>query len=271
MLFVACQAVPAFATPPPEPQVLSASASSPSRAGVVLSGAVNPEGESTFYDFEYGPTAAYGSRTTETSAGSASAETPVGPTTVTGLHPGTTYHFRLVALSPGGTAFSEDATFTTSPPTPPLVTTGAATGVSEIAATISASIDPQGLHTTYEFELGPTASYGSEFFGDAGSGSTTESFQVNVLFLTPGTTYHFRVEAANEDGAAHSIDETFTTPVYPMLAPQQPPAKPLTRAQRLTRALKACRRKPPRRRRACVREAHRRYGPLKKHHRASVP
>jgi hypothetical protein len=44
-----------------------------------------------------------------------------------------------------------------------------------------------------------------------------------------------------------------------LTSPAKPKAKPLTRAQRLARALKACRKKPRRRRAACRRQARRRY------------
>jgi hypothetical protein len=44
----------------------------------------------------------------------------------------------------------------------------------------------------------------------------------------------------------------------------KPQAKPLTRAQKLAKALTACRRKPKRRRPACVKQAHKKYGPVRK-------
>jgi hypothetical protein len=45
-------------------------------------------------------------------------------------------------------------------------------------------------------------------------------------------------------------------------------AKPATRAQNLAKALKACRRKPKKRRPGCAAQAHKRYGPSKKSQKA---
>jgi hypothetical protein len=49
------------------------------------------------------------------------------------------------------------------------------------------------------------------------------------------------------------------TPTAPTV-PARPKPRALTRAEQLRRALSACRRKPPRKRKQCVRQAHRRYG-----------
>ena len=88
-----------------------------------LSGIVNKQDAfEAEYVFEYGTTTAYG----------ASAPTPPGAIrdgicgipceittpqpvseTLTGLEPGTTYHYRLVAGNGEGTGYGEDATFTT--------------------------------------------------------------------------------------------------------------------------------------------------------------
>jgi len=44
----------------------------------------------------------------------------------------------------------------------------------------------------------------------------------------------------------------------------KPKAKPLTRAQKLSKALKACHKKPKKKRASCERQAHKRFGPAKK-------
>jgi hypothetical protein len=105
-----------FHTLPPEPPVISGqSAGAVTESGAVLSAAVNPEGGPTVYGFEYGPTAAYG---TSTQLGG-----PIGEADdrsdhpiesgIAGLAPGTTYHFRAVAINFGGTTHGPDMTFTT--------------------------------------------------------------------------------------------------------------------------------------------------------------
>jgi hypothetical protein len=78
-----------------------------------LGATVNAAGGAVGYHFEWGTTPGYGSRS---AAGSAAAGSAVS-TSLTGLLPGTTYHWRLVAMTPNGPAVaSPDQTFTTSSP-----------------------------------------------------------------------------------------------------------------------------------------------------------
>jgi len=56
---------------------------------------INPRGFATSYFFEYGPTTSYGSTTPEEDIGESTEFLPVSQT-ITGLAPGTTYHWRLV-------------------------------------------------------------------------------------------------------------------------------------------------------------------------------
>jgi CSLREA domain-containing protein len=91
--------------------------------GATLSGSVIPNSPSGQARFEYGTTTAYGS-TAQAPAltGDILTSQPV-TASVTGLNPGTTYHFRIVASSQDGTTEGPDETFTTSPqqqqPPPP--------------------------------------------------------------------------------------------------------------------------------------------------------
>lgn len=84
-----------------------------------LNGVVNPNKEDTTYVFEYGTTTAYGSTTAVQPAVSGNAGKDVS-VTVTGLSPGTTYHFRLVATNPSGSDTGNDAVFTTAAANYPL-------------------------------------------------------------------------------------------------------------------------------------------------------
>ena len=74
-------------------------------------------------------------------AGSGSANVAVARA-VTGLAPATTYHYRLVARSSGGTTYGADGLFTTA--SPPTAVTGAATGVGPTGATVGGTVDPNG-------------------------------------------------------------------------------------------------------------------------------
>lgn len=76
-------------------------------------GQVNPDDSTTKVRFEYGTGTSYGSATPELNAGSGVA--PVEEhQSISGLQPGTLYHYRMVATNAGGTTTSKDQTFVTS-------------------------------------------------------------------------------------------------------------------------------------------------------------
>jgi len=77
-----------------------------------LAGTVNPYWTTASYYFEYGTTTAYGSKTAQQSAGAAPLPARVGAP-ISGLAPGTTYHYRLVTSNSFGTRLGEDRAFTT--------------------------------------------------------------------------------------------------------------------------------------------------------------
>ena len=77
-----------------------------------LTGSVDPRTRATSWWFEYGTTTAYGSRTPSRNAGSGASSRAVSAP-VTGLRPGTVYHFRLVARNDAGTSRGTGLSFTT--------------------------------------------------------------------------------------------------------------------------------------------------------------
>jgi hypothetical protein len=79
---------------------------------VALEGTVNPRGMETTCYFQYGATTAYGAQTPTAVAGSGTTGVKVSQA-ISGLQPGTTYHYRIVASSTGGTSDGVDRTFTT--------------------------------------------------------------------------------------------------------------------------------------------------------------
>jgi hypothetical protein len=105
-------AVPAIAIAAGPPRVTTDAASAVAATGATLNGTVDPKGSATTYHFEYGPTAAYGSRTADVSAGAGTGKLRVSQA-IGGLAPSTTYHFRLVASNPAGAGQGKDRTFTT--------------------------------------------------------------------------------------------------------------------------------------------------------------
>lgn len=86
--------------------------SSVSATTAVLNGIVGPNSCETKYHFEYGTSTAYGSSTPTRAVGAGSNNVSVAAM-ISGLAQGTTYHYRVVAISSAGTSFGTDATFTT--------------------------------------------------------------------------------------------------------------------------------------------------------------
>lgn len=94
----------------------------------------------------------------------------------------------------------------------PTASTGNASAVTTGAATVAGTVNPGGLATSYEFEYGPTSSYGSNTTAlSAGSGTSGVAVSAPLSGLKPNTTYHYRLDAANSAGSATGQDSSFTT------------------------------------------------------------
>lgn len=99
-------------------------------------------------------------------------------------------------------------------PFAPLVTTGASSGVTETTATVAGTVDPDQTEVkSCRIEYGTTAAYGAE--AACTPSPTTGIAPVGVTAalseLAGGTTYHYRVVAANVVDTSYGLDETFTT------------------------------------------------------------
>jgi sugar lactone lactonase YvrE len=104
-----------FSTSQVAPETETGPVSDLTEASVILHGTVNPFGLQTGYHFEYGTTTSYGSRVplvTDAPAGNLYEGRDVARI-VTGLQPGVTYHYRLVAENAAGVSQGVDRTFTT--------------------------------------------------------------------------------------------------------------------------------------------------------------
>jgi glutamine amidotransferase-like uncharacterized protein len=98
----------------------------------------------------------------------------------------------------------------------PLVATGSASSITYDAATLNGTVNPQGLTTSYFFEYGTTASYGSATpETDVGSGTEEVSASAGLTGLNERTTYHFRLVATNSGGTSYGDDATLTTTTEP--------------------------------------------------------
>ncbi len=196
------------------PTAITGTVSAVGGTTATLNGTVNPGGLATDWWFEYGTTTSYGSQTATTAAGSGSANVSVSKG-LTGLAAATTYHYRLVAKSSGGTTNGADGLFTTA--SPPTAVTGAASGVGPTGATVGGTVNPNGQPTTWYVEYGTTTAYGSKTAAqDAGSGTTSKAVSIGLSGLGAGKTYHFRLVAQSSAGTTTGLDATFVTAEPPV-------------------------------------------------------
>ncbi len=287
-----------------KPLVTAEAAQAVTRTTAAIGGTVNPGGLSTHShlvyveDAQYKPGAnecpqavacAYGesAKTTpsELIGGADYSPHNVGPLPLEELKPGTTYHYALIATNSEGTRVTADQTFTTSPATPPSASTGEASGVTQLSATLSGTADTRGLPGTLAFQVALSPEGGSPEPASVVSGSQSGT-SVSITFsfgpyLQPGTTYYYRAYATNADGTAAGEWRSFTTGTFPSPFAAGPPSiplltippeakepsgtvtPPLTRAQKLKKALKACHKLKKSKRAKCERQARRKYGPAK--------
>ena len=283
------------------PVVTTEEAQNITRTGATVSGTVDPVGAASTYHIAYVEAADYEAQCAECEdepanpyrSGATTPESSVGadytvhqlPLVFIGeLKPGTTYDYAVVATNALGTEIGPNQQFTTSPAIPPIAVTGEAVGVTQINATLTGSVDTRGLQSTLEFELGTTPYAGSvkpaTISSEAGTVVGIYTSYANVLL--PGTTYYYRVLATNADGTEYGAERSFVTTSFtePASFPQTPllafPAsetkattkvttRVLTNAQKLSAALKTCRRdKSKGKRVSCEKQAQKKYSPAKK-------
>lgn len=109
---VALAVLPASATAATKPVVTTGGVANVTASSALLKGSVNPEGSTTAYYFQLGTTQAYGYSTPAVSAGSGRSTVNVAESAA-GLQSFTTYHYRIVGVSPAGTSVGVDRSFTT--------------------------------------------------------------------------------------------------------------------------------------------------------------
>ena len=184
---------------------------------------VNPNLLSTEVTFEWGPTVSYGSTLTSTQSPVTGNDNTAASATLTGLLPGTTYHFRVKAVNLLGATYGNDLSFTTSGQVPSVIGF-APTDLAVDSATVNGSVNPNHLSTTVSFEWGTTMSYGSsvQAVQSPVTGNVPVSVSADLTGLLPGTIYHYRIKAENLLGISYSSDLTLTTPGSAPTAVTQP-------------------------------------------------
>ena len=112
----------------------------------------------------------------------------------------------------------------------PAVRTGTHSRVTDNAAILHGSVDPNGRTTTYYFQWGLTAAYGLQSAAhSAGHGTRSVAVSTTAASLTPGTVYHYRLVATNGAGTTIGADRAFRTAGNPPPTAATGPATQLSK------------------------------------------
>jgi hypothetical protein len=186
-------------------------ASNVTQTSADLSGTADPTTTDAEFCFDYGTTSSYGQVSSCTPLTSTGAQ----PITehITGLSPGTTYHFELVVIDlsyPSTTSRGGDASFTTLGTA--TATTSGATSVTSTSATVHGVANPPTDGAQWSFQFGPTKTYGS-LTGAQTINAGVSAVSAQLTNLTPSTTYHYRLVVASGNPLAYATgaDRTFKT------------------------------------------------------------
>lgn len=210
---VLCGALPGVALGAASPTVATLGATNVTTSTAVLTAHVIPNGRRTTYAFAYGPTSAYGAATATRSAGAGTKVVAVSQT-VTGLTPGTVYHYRINAVNASGAAVGADRTFTTKGHPPAAVVTGGPASVGKTVATVTGTINPEGAITSWAVQYGLSPAYTAQSLGQANLAAGAEPLAVSAGLsgLAPGTLFHYRIVAYHGATVASAGgDATFFT------------------------------------------------------------
>jgi len=206
----------ALAANPEPPTVTTGSATNVATTTATILGTINPGDADTTWQFRYGTSTTYGLTTpVQTIPAATTVSTVTAP--LDKLTAGTTYHYQLTATNAAGQNSGDDKNFKTlAPPPLPGASTGNAKNVGRNTATLTGSVDPNGLATQFFFEYGTTKSYGvATPAASAGSGQSSKSVSQDIGGLTPDTVVHFRIVAVSSAGTSRGNDHSFRTAKLP--------------------------------------------------------
>jgi hypothetical protein len=205
------------------PKAKTTSTSPQNQTEATLTGSIEPEGNPAEYHFDYGSTSVTEHSSAPTSLGATDFTSHSVSLPVSGLSPGTEYHFELiVSYAASQTVSGGPQTFTTPPAAEPAVSTLSASVPQETEATLNGKVDPEGgAEAEYFFEWGAGSSGAYEHTTKAASlpsDGAEHQVSATVTGLTPGSEYHFRLVAKNKLGSVQGNDLTF-------MAASTPPVK----------------------------------------------
>jgi hypothetical protein len=191
-------------------------AASVADSSATLKAKVFSGGDSTTVRFEYGLDSEYGQ--------SVAADTVAGPDSVTvsasvsGLLPGTEYHYRVTVSNSIGGGSGADSTFVTQA-VPPVAQTDSVSDITDTAAVVYGSVNPGGGATEVAFRYYPDGSPSGADTVTVGNGPLTGTqdtvVSASLQNLSSGQRYVFQVLATNSAGGAAGTEQSFRTGFFP--------------------------------------------------------
>lgn len=165
---------------------------------------INPRGNEATYVMQFRP-AGEGAWENVSTIPGGSVPAGVTPVEVTKegktLQPNRSYEIRIQVTNGAGTVTDIRAFDTVA--APPGVFTVSASSIHATTATVNATIRPRNLETTYQFEWGPTPSYGNAVPVEpqvVGDDMKTYVVSADLSGLSAGQTYYFRITAKSASG-----------------------------------------------------------------------
>jgi hypothetical protein len=201
------------------PTVLKGGFSEVEGTSATIHGTVDPDGvPTTSCRFEWGPTTAYGHTESceegEVLTGSGAQNVTLH---ISGLTKGETYHYRLIAGNENGEEVGGDTFFVSS--SVPVVTEEFVNEVHSDQVLVHATINPEGVPTTFHVEYGPedcaVNSCSSTVEQPGGTGTEPVEVSFRVTGLSSGTEYRYRVVATNQSGPGVGADHWLKT--FPLI------------------------------------------------------
>ena len=179
-----------------------------------LYGKVISDGDTddTLAKFWWGETTEYGSFTETTSEFLQTGDSYVAH--LTGLTPGTTYHFLAYGWNSIDFHKGDDLSFATDSATASTVTTNSATGIGATEALAHGTLNTDGgVPNEVQFQYSTTGEYEGEEVdtGWMANYQAGDPFEFLITGLDSGEDYHVRAQAKNPHSTVSGDDETFTT------------------------------------------------------------
>ncbi len=194
------------------PDVKTAAATKVTRTAASFNGAIDGDGKTARYHFEWGESEALGQDTPSMASGMGEEKVLAS---ITGLRAGGTYFYRLVGENEDGVNYGVIRELEM-PPAVEALATGPGQSITPKTALLTGTLSPNGVDAHYYFEWGTSSAYGHDspsFPPGSEAGSATEAVPAKseLSGLTPNTTYHFRLVGSNEYGLTYGADAHFTT------------------------------------------------------------